>query len=162
LIHTVIEIHLAVSRLTTIKITQKMRLSTILLILSLILWLTPRLFTAIRITPKIAEHELPFKECASFVKNGEAIFSFHPVNSYLLGGTFRTFPNDSINKVVQYAKNTKVRWFVLTKSPSESEQRDYYLYSPWLKSSDLEKDSAGHIKKRCYTQDENVILYEIL
>jgi hypothetical protein len=126
------------------------------------LWFTPQLFVTIQTTPKMAEYESPFEPCRSFAKAGEAIFSFHPVYSYLLGGTFRTVPNDSLDKIVQYAKKTQVRWLVLTQSPTEMAERAYYNYSPWLKEAHLEEYSSGKIKKWCQTPNEMVTLYEIL
>lgn len=160
-IHLLVEMSFIIQQMIP-KMTQKKYWFMIIFMFSLTLWLTPQRFTTTPLVPKMAEAVSPFAPCANWAKRHEAIFSFHPLYSYLLGGTFRSLPNDSLDKVIFYAKKTSVRWLVLTQSPVEIAEREYYLYSPWLASTDLASDSFGKMKKRCNTQNEEVVLYEIL
>jgi hypothetical protein len=63
----------------------------------------------------------------------EPAFALLPAYSYLAGGSFRIMPNDKLEKAVQYARRTGVRWLLVPKEP-EISKSEYYTKAEWLQT----------------------------
>ncbi|MBI5509873.1 MAG: glycosyltransferase family 39 protein [Deltaproteobacteria bacterium] len=67
--------------------------------------------------------------------NGAPLFALSPWEAYLLGGTYRTLPNDALERVAAYGRNTGVEYLAVSRSASN----DALLYrnAPWYRAADL-------------------------
>ncbi len=157
LAHVMIEAYLLVDRLLLVNMTRKLRVLGILLLFSTTLLSMPRLFTSAVAKPKVGERANLLGDCSQFVDNAkEPVFSLHPIYAYLVGGRFRTLPNDSLEKVAQYADKTGVRWLITTGSMEQI----YYSKANWLKNKNLENQYPELVTLRCQAEDKLVYLYE--
>jgi 4-amino-4-deoxy-L-arabinose transferase-like glycosyltransferase len=68
----------------------------------------------------------------SIIPAGEPAFALLPVYTYLAGGTYRILPNDSLEKVIRYARFTGVRWLLAPVRPEDVIESHFYSNSPWL------------------------------
>ena len=156
LAHTMTEAYLLIDRFLLINVTNKQRVLGILLLFSATLLLIPRLFTTAVAKPKIGEHANLFGNCSRFVKNSEEqVFSIHPADAYLVGGRFYILPNDSLEKIAQYAHKIGVRWLII-----KSNEQNFYTMANWLKNKNLEKDYSDLLTLRCKAERKLIYLYE--
>lgn len=153
LVHILIEVSLIFKRFFP-DATKKISVLGILLLFSSTLVATPRLFISADAKPKVGESANLLGDCSRLV-DSEPVFSLHPLEAYLFGGRFRELPNDSLDKVAQYANNTKVKWLIIV---DNSDQQIYYSKAGWLDNKNLENQYSEQIKLRC--RDRGVSLYE--
>jgi len=142
----------------------KIRLSALVfffVVYTLFLFVTPHFFTELNIFPKLKETETEFYSLRKRV-NGEPIFSLAPFSSYLLGGSCRLLPNDSLEKVVKYGRKTGVRWLLITRTKSARSEMSFYTNAQWYWNRSLEKDYPDLVRFCCGTADGSLALYEIL
>ncbi|MBW2339812.1 MAG: glycosyltransferase family 39 protein [Deltaproteobacteria bacterium] len=142
----------------------KIRLSILVfffVVYALLLFATPRFFTALRIFPKLEDAETEFHGLRDQV-NGEPVFGLSPFSSYLLGGSCRLLPNDSLEKVVKYGKKTGVRWLLVSRTQSAVSEARLYTNTQWYSSPTLERDYPHLVRFCCKTADGAYVLYEIL
>lgn len=66
------------------------------------------------------------------IPSREPTFALLPVNTYLAGGSYRILPNDSLDKVVRYARFTGVRWLLVPRHPETVIETRFYGNAPWL------------------------------
>jgi len=142
----------------------KIRLSGLVfffVVYALFLFATPQFFTGLRIYPKSEDTEAKFYSLRKHV-NGEPVFSLSPFSSYLLGGSCRLLPNDSLEKVVKYGRKTGVRWLVITRTKSARSELRFYTNAQWYWNRSLEKDYPNLVRFCCGAADGSLALYEIL
>lgn len=115
-------------------------------------WATP-------LSPRIGEAENPLEACRSHIPRGAPVYAFHPLGAYLLDGTYRVIPNDTLDRVVAYAERTGVRHMLLTVLPLERDEMTYYNHAPWIPAL-LQLDRHDpRIVAQCRTDDGVAVLY---
>ncbi len=100
------------------------------------LFSTPRLSVGVKTKPKVLEHETPYYFCSQLIKQNSPIFTIHPFDSYVLGGWFRVLPNDSLEKISNYASKTGVKWLFIDSNGDKLDKK-HYNHADWLKNSTL-------------------------
>lgn len=138
----------------------RIRTLVILVIFTGAYFFTPAYSIQARIQPKFREPAPLFSKCSEYVMENDPVFAFHPLPAYLLGGSYRILPNDSLDKIACYAQKTGVNWLVLTNSPGLKLERSSYSKSAWLKNQDSLADLfPQQVALRC--QEKNgLFLYE--
>ncbi|MDE1462810.1 hypothetical protein [Spartinivicinus poritis] len=120
-------------------------------------------FFEVKMTRKSAKESDPLFLCKKIINKNDPIFSFHPGHAYILGGVFRVIPNDSLEKVIKYAKKTGVKWLVIDESNNMYYEESLYKNIDWIKSKKIDFYKA--INKRCIVKlkgGENLIsVYEV-
>jgi len=118
---------------------------------------TPVPFTKLTTFPDTGIDYQTFKPLRAIINN-EPVFCLTPDQSYLSGGQFRLMPNDTLEKVVMYAKKTRVRWLLVSLSPRNLSALHFYKNVDWY-NFDLEKKSPEWFK--CYgsTSDGSMKLF---
>jgi len=128
---------------------------------SLLIATLPQRSWAAPLSPRIGEAGNPLEACRADVPAGAPIYAFHPLGAYLLGGTYRIIPNDTLDRVVTYAERTGVRHMLLTVLPLERGEMSYYNHSPWIPAL-LQLDRHDpRIKVQCRTDDGVAVLYSL-
>ena len=125
------------------------------------LGLTPRLFSAAITIPKVNESSA-LSHCDGIVSERAPVFALHPLYAYLLGGTPRSLPNDSLAKVAHYAQRTGVHWMILVDRAVDAAERKMYTNSPWLFMPDLASNYPEFIRLRCHAAGGRVALFEFV
>ena len=100
--------------------------------------------------------------CKGHIRDDDPAFGLLPISTYLVGATFRTLPNDCLEKVLIYARRTGVKWFVVDRTPVTVMERVFYNNAQWYWSSPIEDDYRDLVRCRCRGRDGNIALYEIL
>jgi hypothetical protein len=109
--------------------------------------------------PRIGEAGNPLEACREHVPRGAPIYAFHPLGAYLLDGTYRIIPNDTLERVVTYAERTGVRHMVLTVLPFERAEMEYYGHAPWIPALLVLDRHDPRITAQCRTDDGVAVLY---
>jgi 4-amino-4-deoxy-L-arabinose transferase-like glycosyltransferase len=162
LMHIAIELYICINALTGLFRPKRFPgLIFYAVMFSLIIFTTPRFFTGLSIIPKaeqIENRHLFFKEYL----NGEPVFSLIPYYCFIAGGSFRILPDDSLDKVAKYGKKTGVRWLLIIRTPSTTDELKLYSNAQWYFNSSLESSYPDLVKFRVGTSDGVMALYEIL
>jgi len=127
-----------------------------------VLYSTPRYFYDLKVYPKFTENRNQYRMCKEYIRHGEPAFGLLPISTYLTGATFRALPNDSLEKVVIYAKRTKVRWLVIDRTPVTLLERMLYNNAQWYWSRSIEEHYPDFVRCCCGSADGSIALYEIL
>ena len=91
------------------------------------------------------------------IKNSkESVFSAQPAGAYLIGGRFYALPNDSLEKIAEYARKTGVRWLAVV----EPNVRNHYTKVNWLQNISLENDYSELLALHCKAEGRMIYLYE--
>lgn len=110
--------------------------------------------------PKIGEQYNPLRECRRWVTPGTGVFSLHPMEAYLVGGTTRFIPNDGLDRIAEYARRTGTGWLVFRQSQLTTDEALVYGHAPWL--SDLDQLIKNpNFTPRCASDDATAVLFEI-
>jgi hypothetical protein len=136
-------------------------LATALLTLT-ILALTPQLFTKSRSTPRFGEKHTPITHCKFLIEPESPIFSLNTMEPYLLGGSYRTLPNDNLHKIADYAQLTGVRWLFLRQSALDAQESEIYSNSPWLHATESPAALSPRYELRCESLHGDAQLYAII
>lgn len=115
----------------------RVRYAVPLLVALVTLAFTPRLFTAVLTRPKVSDHTV-LNKCRQQLGEPGAVFALHPMYAYLLGGTYRVMPNDSLARVRRYAELTGVEWMLLVDVAGSREEAKFYNRAPWVLERALE------------------------
>ena len=161
LMHIAIELFLCFQTLSD---SQRLRPSALLFfgpVYLLIVLVTPKFFTDMKIYPKSEVMRTEFHGLRKHV-NGEPVFGLVPLYSYLAGGAVRLLPNDSLEKVAGYGKKTGVRWLLIVRTESTMSELRYYTHAKWYWNRMLEEDYPDLVRFCCGTPHRTVALYEIL
>lgn len=110
--------------------------------------------------PKAGERPNPLAECRQLVDPGSGVYSFHPLEAYLLGGAFRVVPNDNLDRIARYGRLTGTRWMLFRDAPSTTREAELYDHAPWLKDPKQLFANANYVP-RCSSQLMNAVLFEI-
>jgi hypothetical protein len=94
-----------------------------------------------------------------FVEPGEPILSIGAFHAYVAGGSWRTLPNDSLEKVAKYAALKKVRWMVVSHKP-QSEVATYRYAKSWYLDKQLLRQYRHLVTLRAVSRDGGSFLYE--
>ncbi|MFT5350139.1 MAG: hypothetical protein ACI9MF_000954 [Gammaproteobacteria bacterium] len=121
----------------------------------------PQSYRELPVSRKLYEFQTDYSQIRDNV-NGEAMFSFVPYNSYMLGGKFRSMPNDSLDKVAEYGRKTGVKWILVNRDSSTLQDLIYYVNLDWYLNPALHDPESRHIKYCCETKDGLVSVFEIL
>lgn len=97
------------------------------------------------------------------IPSREPTFALLPVNAYLAGGSYRILPNDSLEKVVSYARRTGVRWLLVPRHPETAIETRFYGNARWL-TDPLSLARRQDLLRFCCTAfvPEEHMLWEIL
>jgi hypothetical protein len=131
------------------------------IILALCGWSMPVRFDQLRRQDKIWEDALPLQDLRRVLPDGAPVFCLFPVEAYLLGGTFRTLPNDELARVAEYGKRTGVRWLVVRRDRRAFGEAGHYTHAAWYRDPLLAARAAKWIRLRASTADGSMFLYEI-
>lgn len=144
---------------------KKLRYSTLIWTFAFLglLALTPKTFTSSRLSPKLEIEKNDILNIKNHVRR-EAVFTLFPVYSYLAGGSYRVLPNDSLEKIVAYGKNTGVKWILVPFTQCSKSEMKFYLNAKWYWNHSLDQDYRGLIQYccSCRTPDGKLVLYRIL
>jgi hypothetical protein len=143
--------------------TMRIKLNNIFLalIFGMFSILTPKTFTDLKIAPKVEVDESAFRDIREHVNEGP-VFSLTPFYSYLAGGTYRTLPNDSLEKVVTYGKKIGVQWLLIAFTGDARSEMTFYTNTKWYWSRSLDGDYPKLVRRCCGTPDGALVLYKIL
>jgi len=162
LMHISIELYIRLNDLMDLlKLKRFTNMVLCAFILSLIMLTTPRFFTGLKLIPKGEGMESEYYPFQRHV-NGAPVFCVTPLHSFIVGGSFRILPNDSLDKVAQYGKNTGVRWILIARTRSVANELKLYNNAQWYLEHSLEKGYPDLVKLRAGTDDRFMALYEIL
>lgn len=120
----------------------------------------PRTFAAVPLAPRVGERGNPLAACADQIAPGAPVFSFHPMPAYLLGGTFRVVPNDTLPRVAAYGARTGTHYLLLTQLRSDLSERSYYEQAPWARDA-AARGANPHAEATCATEDGIATLYRL-
>ncbi len=100
------------------------------------------------------------------IPNREPVFALLPFYSYIAGGSYRTMPNDSLEKVVRYGQLTGVRWLMVpaTLGRELSGEISLYTHARWLMTPDRLQSCRGLLKLHGILKvpGEEHLIFEIL
>lgn len=114
----------------------------------------------VTLTRKVGEATNPIAPCRTLVTPGEGMFSFHPVEAYLLGATHRIIPNDSLERIAAYGRLTGTRWLLLRLSAATEREVRLYTHAGWLQNLD-ELSGSADFTPRCGSPVLGAVLFEI-
>lgn len=120
----------------------------------------PRTFAAVPLAPRVGERGNPLAACADRIAPGAPVFSFHPMAAYLLGGTFRFVPNDTLPRLAAYGARTGTHYLLLTQLRSDLSERGYYDHAPWARDA-AALAASPHVQAVCATADGVATLYRL-
>lgn len=120
----------------------------------------PRTFAAVPLSPRIGERGNPLATCGAQIPRGAPVFSFHPLPAWLLGGTYRVVPNDTLARVAAYGAATGTHFLLLTRLRSDRAERALYDHAPWARD-DAALISSDHAEALCATDDGIATLYRL-
>ena len=151
---------LAQRLLPSLSLRDKRTLLSYAVILAGVVMLLPGLFTQVRLFPKPQVDAYPLSACADQLTEFDAVFALHPMHAYLVNGTYRILPNDSIEAISRYARHTGVSWLLLTNSKHDIEERRLYRNSPWLNSgANIVEQYSSLISVSCVSASGSDILF---
>jgi 4-amino-4-deoxy-L-arabinose transferase-like glycosyltransferase len=128
-----------------------------------ILFSTPKYFTSLDFNDHTGGDVNPLKECGKFIKKNDSVFSFHQNNVYLLGGNYRTLPNDSLERVSMYAEKTGVEWLLYVDSDADQYELEHYFLSDWRNHIiNLHKTYPEYVSLQCANSEQNILLYKFI
>ena len=125
------------------------------------LFVTPRYYNDLKLFPKLEGAKSEFQDMRKHIK-GDPVFGLSPLYTYLSGGSYRLLPNDSLKKVVIYAKKTGVHWLLITFTEDARSELTFYSNVNWYWRPSLEEDYPGLVRYCCSTDDHMMALYKIL
>ena len=109
---------------------------------------------------KYGETTNPVVHCVPLVDKGSGVFAFHPYEAYILGGSYRVIPNDSLDRVATYARRTGTRWLVFRDSATSLQEAILYDRATWVADPGELFTNANFIP-RCKAPDSATVLFEI-
>jgi hypothetical protein len=136
LVHAGCEIH-RVSAQARIESRRLASLVCLVLVLAMLAGV-PRYFTALRLQEPIAEKEYAAAALRPHLRCREPVFSMFPMHAYLVGGRHLGLPDDSLERVADYARRTGTRYLLVTRRAA-----DYwptvrrYINADWFRERDL-------------------------
>lgn len=129
-------------------------------IVGLVMLSAPTSLLATPLSRKVGEKASPITECSRLVREGEGVFSFHPVEAYLLGGSHRIIPNDSLQRIATYGRRTGTRWLLFQRSNATDREILLYGHATWL-SDVAELAHSEAFVPRCGVPALGAVLFEI-
>lgn len=145
-----------------ITITRSYETLIFIILFIFILSTTPRPFTQLSLTAKFMNSADKDSNEFKSVINGEPVFCLYPFEAFKVGGLYRIFPNDSLEKVVTYAKKTNIRWILISRTQSSIDELQLYNNAKWYFADSLDKAYPEFVKFRLGSKDGVLALYEIL
>jgi len=127
----------------------------------LILLFMPRFFVDLKIVPKMQEAKAEFRKFSGQI-NGEPVFCLSPFYVFLAGGSYRILPNDTLEKVVQYGKKTRVHWLLIAWTDSAKDESQFYTNAKWYWNDSLARDYPDLVRFMLSSYDNRFVLYQIL
>jgi hypothetical protein len=107
----------------------------------------------------------PHQHFRQVIDPGEPVISLLALDAYLIGGSFRILPNDSLPRVVEYARRTGVRWIFVANAPHHrNEMRSNAAIVDWYELDQLEPEYSALVamRKSAVAPGSRFVLYEIL
>jgi len=107
----------------------------------------------------------PHQYFRQVIEAGEPVFSLLALDAYLIGGSFRILPNDSLPRVVEYARRTGVRWIFVANSPHHrNEMQSNAAIVDWYELDQVEPAYPALVAMRqsAVGPRSRFVLYEIL
>jgi hypothetical protein len=132
--YVAIELHWIARRLVP---NQKLALGLAIVVLVGCGVTTTRIW-AKRLLPRVTERSWP-EDFRGPIEPLDPIFSLHPSDTFMLGGTFRTLPNAPVDLVAAYGRRTGVRWILAYQAPAIEKTLSLYTEADWYMDRDLEK-----------------------
>lgn len=94
---------------------------------------TPALYNDVELRPWLSESNAPLSEFRQYTSHGDPVMSIVPQLAYYVGGTFRYLPNDSLEKVADYARKTEVRWLLVSRDLDSLTEAELYTSAGWFR-----------------------------
>lgn len=135
--------------------------AVVALILAALLMLVPKKFYEAPRRPPDNINLASWAALSARVSAGDPIFALLPVYPYLAGGRHRTLPNDSLEKMVHYARLTGVRWILVPKHPDRIPEIRFYTNAAWLLQPER-LHTRTDLLKFCCAQDDEHLLFEVV
>jgi len=91
------------------------------------------------------------------------VMTMHPLDSYLMGGTWMLLPNDSLEQIVEYGRKTGTHWLLVARYYPRVKNERYYTKATWYRYRDLETRYPDLVQ-RCHLDeavDYRMDLYRI-
>lgn len=123
--------------------------------------LTPKLALSEKFSRTVGEQGNPLLSCRQYITSGEPIFSLSTLEPYLLGGYYRALPNDSLERILVYAKHTSVRWMVIRKQDAGLAEWKLYNNAAWLNSSLPLEAQNSKVSAVCSDDEKVATLYRL-
>ena len=152
IIHLVIEIYRICELLNpllsrfNIKRLQFYQIFFIWLIFILVIQI-PGKISDLNFQKKTKETEQPEYYFRQFTKSDEKILVLSSFNSYILGGIHMVIPNDTLERVIQYAKYKKIKWLFVSRTTNDMSEIQFYSKAGWYLDPNLTtfKNSDFHL-----------------
>jgi 4-amino-4-deoxy-L-arabinose transferase-like glycosyltransferase len=110
--------------------------------------------------PKTRETHLRLGAIRQKIAAGEPVFSLTQLEAYLVGGTFRVLPNDSLDRIAEYGRRTGVRWLLVRRDAAALQEAQLYDNAPWYLDWMSRRGHEPGVRLRAETADGALALYE--
>jgi Dolichyl-phosphate-mannose-protein mannosyltransferase len=111
---------------------------------------------------KAGERNNPLVSCRTLLQPGAGVFSFHPIEAYLVGGSHRVVPNASLAQIAAYGRRTGTRWLLFRSSETTAREMDLYADAPWLQHPAEALVADANFAPRCGSPELGAVLFEIV
>lgn len=114
------------------------------------------------LVPKVGERGNPMAPCRALLQPGAGVFSFHPLEAYLVGGSHRVVPNAPLAQIAEYGRRTGTRWLLFRPSVATAREVSLYADAPWLSQPAESLLASPDFAPRCGATAFTAVLFEIL
>lgn len=118
----------------------------------------PKNFSDIQSRPKGGLSSIAESKFRQFIEPGEPIFSMTPLYAYYTGGSWRIMPNDSLEKIAEYARHEHVLWLVVTSKPG-SDIGSYEKAQQWYLDPNIQQKYQHLIELKAVSRDGQSLLF---
>jgi len=94
---------------------------------------TPALYDDVELRPWLSESNAPLNEFRQFTSPEDPVISIVPQFAYYIGGTFRYLPNDTLDKVAAYARDTGVKWLLVSRDLDSLAEAELFTDAGWFR-----------------------------
>jgi hypothetical protein len=119
----------------------------------------PTNYSNVQLFPKGTLEQIGESNFRKFVGSGELVFAIGSFHAFVAGGTWAVLPNDSLEKIAEYAAHTGVRWMVVVHKP-QPEVSAYKLAKNWYLDKSLLRQYRHLVDLRAVSRDGQSFLFE--
>lgn len=122
---------------------------------------TPQLYHETISRPWLSKSSAPLNEFRDHTSPGDPVISVVPQFAWYVGGSFRYLPNDSLKQTVAYARETGVKWLLVTRDPSSLDEAALYANAGWFLRGRPDQTHPELLRFAARSEDGYGYLFEI-